>query len=277
MQMIPKSEINGRYYLKNDFMIPASEFSDEFLRKGVNVYEVLRISEGVPLFTVDHCERFASSLQGTGINFRCSSELFNEKINRLIRENGLISGNIKIVYHYSESEEPFLILYPVEHYYPGEDQYKMGVACTLLQEERPDPALKSWRPNFKDKIMQIREEKKVYEVILVTHEGIITEGSQSNLFFIEDNKLVTALQKRILVGITRKYVFQICKSSGIEIVEEDFGISDLSRFQAAFLSGTSPKILPVSAIDMATFDPGHPLLSLVMREYDKIIKKHISA
>ncbi len=268
-------EINGKYFIKNDAILPAEDFIDEFLKSGINVYEVLRVIEYVPLFVDDHCKRFSRSLEGKKIVFFCHPEKLKKKLELLIQKNGQRYGNIKIVYHFQSTEDCFLTIYPVKHIYPEETDFKNGVNTSLMQEERPDPELKSWRPGFKKKVREMKMENNVFEIILMNHEGIITEGSQSNLFFIHDDNLITARKERILAGITRKYVYEICHSKNLTIIEKDFKKKDILHFQSAFLSGTSPKILPVQSIDNYKFDPFHPLLRMIMKEYDKIIEQYI--
>ena len=273
--MLSNSENKGRFFLKDDSLIPSKDFNIHFLYEGVNVYEVIRITDGIPLFIDDHCARFYASLKGKEINFHCNTDIMKEKVHILIQANKLTIGNIKIVYHFTDQRESFLILYPIEYYYPDKEEYKKGVSCALLNEERPDPTLKNWRPAFKEKIKKLRDLKGVYEIILVSENNIITEGSQSNLFFVEKNKIITAKAERVLAGITRKYVFSICNANGIEIIERDFKIDDIRGFDCAFLSGTSPKILPVRYIEDIKFNPHNFLLSKLMIEYNSLIEKYI--
>lgn len=274
--MTQQTEINGDYFIKNDAILPAKDFNDAFLKTGVNVYEVLRIVNYVPLFVEDHCKRFSNSLKGKNIKFFCHPEKLKKKLRLLIEKNGKEYGNIKIVYHFHDLEECFLIIYPVKHFYPSAEHYEKGVNTLLMEEERPDPELKNWRPVFKKKVKGLKEKNNVFEIILINHEGIITEGSQSNLFFIQNNEIITAKRERILPGITRKYVYQICRMKKIRISEKDFTKEDLNQYQSAFISGTSPKILPVRTIDGFIFDPTHPILKTIIEEYEEIIHKYVS-
>ncbi|MFW5644720.1 MAG: aminotransferase class IV [Bacteroidota bacterium] len=255
--------------------MPAENFDEAFLKEGINVYEVLRVVDYIPLFLEDHCKRFSHSLKGKNINFHCHTEALKLKLRTLIQKNDQQSGNIKIVYHYHQ-DDCFLIIYPVTYSYPSENDYKKGVDTLLMEEERPNPELKNWRPLFKEKVKELKKQKHVYEIILMNHDGIITEGSQSNLFFIQNNEIITTKPERILPGITRKYVYQICKMKKIRITEKDFTKENLNQYQSAFISGTSPKILPVHTIDGFVFDPAHPILKMIINEYDEIIHKYVS-
>lgn len=274
--MAKQNEIKGKFFLQKDKIYPSEKFSDEFLTRGINVYEVLRVVDSVPLFIEDHCDRFANSLRGKGVNFSCSHQQIRFQLRTLIEKNNFHFGNLKLVYHHEDPDNSFLIIYPVEHQYPSEDDYRHGVKTAFFLEERPDPEFKAWRPVFKQMVKQLKAEMNAWEIILINHEGIITEGSQSNLFFIHDKKIITAVRERILPGITRKYVYEICKTEGIEILEKDFTKDDIVEYESAFLSGTSPKILPVKEMDNNSFDPSHPYLSVIMQRYDDIIQKVVN-
>ena len=47
--------------------------------------------------------------------------------------------------------------------------------------------------------------------------------------------------------------------------------SDIASFDAAFISGTSPKVLPIASIDGNTYDVNEPLLRNIMKWYDEVI------
>lgn len=269
--MAKQKEITGSFFLKQNTLFPANEFSEHFLKSGINVYEVIRVINSIPLFLEDHCKRFSNSLIGKGIDFDCTTTKLRLQLENLIIENKLKEGNIKIVYHFEHAGESFLIIYPVRHIYPSKENYQSGVFAVSIEEERPDPEFKNWRPDFKARIKKLKEASGAFEVILVTHDGIITEGSQSNLFFVKDNKIITARSERILHGITRKYVYEICKNLKIDIIEKDLKTRDLSNFESAFISGTSPKILPLNRIDGFRFNPDNMLLRRIMDNYEESI------
>jgi branched-chain amino acid aminotransferase len=274
--MVTHKEINGDYYIQNDSILPAKDFDDSFLKRGVNVYEVMRVIDHAPLFLEDHCERFSHSLKGKKIAFFCNLEILRKKLRLLIDKNGQHYGNIKMVYHFENDENCFLIIYPVKHNYPGEEDFITGVKALFMSEERPDPAFKNWRPYFKERVKKLKESEGVFEVILVNQDGVITEGSQSNLFFIHENKIITARKERILAGITRKYVYRICEENNIKIIEKDIKKEEIAEYQSAFISGTSPKILPLSNINSYKFNPEHSLLRMIIKEYERVIKDYIS-
>mgnify|MGYP001123944178 CR=1 FL=1 len=92
--------IPGNYFIKNNIPIKKGEFSEDFLKSGVNIYEVIRIISGIPLFLDDHYERFRNALQKKNIIKSTDIEYITQNIKLLINKNRIINGNIKFVYHF---------------------------------------------------------------------------------------------------------------------------------------------------------------------------------
>jgi branched-chain amino acid aminotransferase len=269
-------EIAGQFFVKNKEIKERKEFNSEFLSKGINIYEVIRIIQGIPLFFEDHYLRFQRALQ-LSINkdekIPSPTKVYENLIS-LIQHCNIQEGNIKIVYHASK-EENFLIIYLVEYNYPHTTQYLNGVKAAIYQVERPNPSIKNWLSDYKKKAAIFKKEKAVYELILMRNDGIITEGSQSNIFFIKNETVYTAPEKLILPGITRKYVLEICLSQNIPLVEKEFDLNFVLQSDAVFLSGTSPKILPVSFIDKTAFKVDHIIIETLKSAYDEKIKYYL--
>ncbi len=117
----------------------------------------------------------------------------------------------------------------------------------------------------------------MFEVLLVDRGGRITEGSRSNVFFVKNDRLFTPKGGDVLSGITRRKIISLAQEMNIELVEADIFLSEISGFQALFLSGTSPKILPVSQLAEMNFNPRNALLRLLQEKYDALIAGYIHA
>jgi len=96
------------------------------------------------------------------------------------------------------------------------------------------------------------------------------------VFFVKDNTVVTPPQNEVLLGITRQKTIQLATESGIICREENIFLNDIPDFQAVFITGTSPKILPVSQIDNLMFDAQNNVVQLLIRGYEKLTFEYIS-
>jgi D-alanine transaminase len=111
---------------------------------------------------------------------------------------------------------------------------------------------------------------------IFAREGMITEGSRSNIFLVADGKLYTHPESGyILSGVTRKNIIRFAKESGISVREVPFPEKDLGRIQEAFISNTSAEVTPVTAFEsmqVGTGLPGPVTLQLHRKFLDEILK-----
>ena len=57
---------------------------------------------------------------------------------------------------------------------------------------------------------------------------------------------------------------------------EQFTLNELSFADAVFITGTSPKVLPVSRIDDLTFLTKNSILQTLIQKYNHIINQYIN-
>lgn len=266
------------YFIRNSTDIPASLWNKSILSAGKSIYEVIRVIEGVPLFLDDHLKRFKNSLNLSGLKSGMSAMEISRALKRLIKINEVSLGNIMFMFHYTGVDaEPLFMAWFIPHFYPSENDYKYGVRLILFHAERENRQAKVLNRELREIIRQKVVESGAYEALLVDREGFITEGSKSNFFAVKNGVLYTAPAEEVLLGITRKYIFEICRRERIEIREEKVHESELSAYDACFVSGTSPKILPASGIEHTEFNTQNQVLKTIMHEYDKLIRESISS
>lgn len=261
-------------FILNDEIKSCDEFEEEFLKKGKSLYEVIRIINGVPLFLEDHLERLESSATVTGIELWMNKIEIKNKIQKLCQENNVFEGNVKIIFNCKDEKKTFLV-YFIKHNYPTEDMYKNGVSTALYNAERETPNAKVINMNLREASNKIIKEKGVYEVILVDKNSYITEGSRSNIFMIKGNEVYTSPLKNVLPGITRKYILYVCKGLGLQVAEKRIKSSEINELDALFISGTSPKVLPICRIENNRYNPENIIVQQIKKGYDKIIEKYI--
>ena len=262
------------FYIKNGVAeeLPLKPYTGD---KALQVYEVLRVIDGVALFVEDHYVRFQNSWRKFGVKDPVSASGFEVQISELIRLNKTVCDNIKVELWIDEGGMQTLLIYIVPAKYPAENQYREGVPVGLLNAMRPDPQVKVAHLPVRELAERIIRENSWFEVLLVDRDGFITEGSKSNVFFLRDGVFYTAPAEKVLIGITRLKIMDCIRKLGIECRETDISVTDLSHFDAAFISGTSPKILPISSVEAIHFDANHPVLRQLMKEFGDFIQDYI--
>jgi branched-chain amino acid aminotransferase len=263
-----------RKIITNEGPIVQAEFQFELFDTDQTVYEVLRIMDGIPLFVEDHFYRLQKSLKSNGLGINLTLYDFNAKVDELVRLNSCMEGNIKFVYQEINSESKWAIFF-IPHYYPSEQEYLIGVSTNLLKVERINPNSKIIQRSVREMADHLIADQKLYEVLLVDRNGQITEGSRSNVFFVKDGVFHTAPSSKVLVGITRQKVFQCLKDLGFEIIEKCVSTKEISGYDAAFLTGTSPKILPMQSIGNQKYDAQLFCVKRLMECYDQRIIQYI--
>jgi len=241
------------------------------------IYEVVRIINKKVLFFDEHIERIQKSAEIVGkLLFLTKSEI-KKKINELIETSQREIGNIKFIFEFHENEKKQTFdAFFITHKYPTKRDYELGVSTDLLYAERNSPNAKIENQNIRQIADDLIAEKKIYEAILVNPKNQITEGSRSNIFFIKENTVYTAPLENVLGGITRQKVIEICNEERIKLLETEINQTDLPNFNAAFITGTSPQILPILKIGEVYFDVKNQILSSIIQSFDNKVKTEIN-
>ncbi len=236
------------------------------------LYEVVRIQDGWPVFMIQHLDRFYSGLENREKVTPFSKDELAIELILFIRQIKLKSGNIRILLDLGKGD---LFMMQIPHQYPTDLQYREGVKVGILEKERDEPNIKLWNPVVRGEANLKIKETRVYELMLVNHEQFVTEGSKSNLFFISNGQLFTPPVFQVLPGITREIILEICRKENISFQEKPIHLSEVTSFEAVFISGTSPGILPVCAIESHSFRPDNPFILNLQELYNKAVKQNI--
>ncbi|MGW8314533.1 MAG: aminotransferase class IV [Bacteroidales bacterium] len=268
-----KSNLLGDIYMVDGNPAGVLDFTPDMSAE--TYYEVVRMIGGRFLFLEDHLERLANSLTGTGIPFP-GKEAIKDNLRLLQRYNAFTEGNIRICIQRLSGGDQHLFCYFIPYLYPEICMYKSGVDVMTYPHVRPNPGIKKWDDRFRTSVNQFIRDTGIYEAILLNRQNEVTEGSRSNLFFITpSNQVVSAPENEILPGITRKYLLDICSKEQLDLVHRPIRLDELDQFDSCFLSGTSPKVLPVWKLNAVEFEVDHPVLHLLMERFDQVINQNL--
>lgn len=261
--------INGEILSKDNLNL----YSDD---KYLAFYEVVRIINGIPLFYEDHYARLKNSMVKANYELAVSKKDLKLQMQKLCELNKLSNCNVKVIVLQHEVEQ-ITLTFINKFYYPTKEEYDNGVRCCSINLKRSNPNIKMIHTGYKEKIKRIATEKNVFEVFLVNDDGKITEGSKSNAFFVNGNKIYTSPEDYILMGITRQHVLAVCKKLGYEVIETLIGIDTLASFDAVFITGTSIGVLPVKNIDNFNLASAKDSTTQhVMASYNSLVHSYIN-
>jgi branched-chain amino acid aminotransferase len=260
------NECYGKKFILNGELHPFDHFDNSLVYEGDSVYEVIRMIKGHPVFFHDHMERLESSIRiRQKENLVKISDLRNNIID-LAKTEKRKDINLKIVFNYNQDSRNYLI-YFIEPIYPSEEQYKKGVKGILFYAERKDPESKVINHKLRSSIYYKLILESGYEALLVNQDNQITEGSRSNIFFLKGETLTTAPDDKILNGITRKHILEICHEHKIKVNFICVPVESIQDYDAAFMTGTSPMVLQFYCIGNIYFNVRISLIENLRRLY----------
>tara|TARA_R110002073_G_scaffold37866_4_gene109252 strand:- start:130843 stop:131865 length:1023 start_codon:yes stop_codon:yes gene_type:complete len=269
------------YIWVNGSMVPKSEASvsvfDHGLLYGDGVFEGIRVYNG----KIFKCEQHMDRL------YKCCDQIFIDLESHVSRQemidiqrqcieaNGIVNGYIRLVVTRGVGN---LGLNPYQCPVPGviciadkislfaPEMYEKGMRVVVANRPKTpieclDPRIKTlnYLNNIMAKCEAIHLGKKMgitdpseqlLEVIMLSTDGKVAEGSGDNIFFVKNGKVVTPPSEvGILEGITRRFVKDVlCPACGVEIEERYFELDELLNADEVFLTGSAAEMIAVREV-----------------------------
>lgn len=269
------SECRCDKLIYNGLLTKCDKLSNSLFYAGISIYEVIRIIDGKAIFLNDHLKRLKNSTAASSKRVLLSDAEISNSIHKLVKILSVDKGNIKISFNYVEGDE-YSLVYFIEALYPTKELYTTGVQAVLFTAERNEPGIKIYNYLLRSQIYDKLVRTGAYEALLVNSDNYITEGSKSNVFFIIKDTIVTAPDRKVLSGITRKYIILLCNKYGLTVEQRCLSVNELEKVDSVFISGTSPKILPVRSLGKNIFDVKNKHLRFLMNAYEELMSSYLN-
>ena len=125
--------------------------------------------------------------------------------------------------------------------------------------ESLDPKVKHYsRMNFNLAELEVADVDPQAWPILLDLDGNLTEGTGYNVLLVTNGVIRSPGDRSILQGVSRGMVFDLARQLDIPVVEEDLQPYDLYTADEAFISTTSPCVLPITKADNREIADGKP-------------------
>jgi D-alanine transaminase len=273
---------NGKFIPKDDVKISPDDRGFLFAD---GIYEVARWYHGFFFDMNSHLTRMKRGLRELRINWDNSDQfpsiaLELIKLNELETQPAMIylqvtRGAARRTHNFPSPEVQATVYAHVWGFVPESPLIKSGIKVMLKEDirwSRCDIKSVALLPNTIS--FQEAYENGMKECIFVRN-GLITEGSHSNIFFVIEGTLFTHPESNhILSGVTRKNILRIANESGIKIREEALEEKRIRFVQEAFITNTSAELTPVTELGGNTIGneiPG-PITRLIREKFDAEIK-----
>lgn len=271
----------------NDTFVPESEARVSVLDHGYlygdGIFETLRAYSGFIFRLQDHLVRLFDSARGLSLTLPWDREQLASILTACLKVNGYDNAVLRLTISRGMGppgldpdlcKTPTLVVLTRPFTGYPETLYERGISLALVKVQKNlpqaiDPQIKS--ANYLNNILAKIEAKKAGadEAILLNHQGYLTEGTVSNLFFVNQGKLCTpSLDAGILDGVTRRLVLEIAGDLGAHVVEGLHTPEALLQAEEAFMTNTTYEVMPVSRINQQPLNTG-PLSSRLRAEFKR--------
>ncbi len=265
------------YFVRDGEIKSCCDFPIVELPGRKSIYEVIRLIDGIPLFLDDHINRFYNSLNLCNLTYTITKHQIISSLESLIRLNRLVNANVKWALMWDLNIKQEFYMWASPYFYPTEEERKNGIACELILGKRENPNSKTSNNVLRKQVQVQLNNSGAFELIIMDENEKLYEGSRSNLFFIKGRNVYTSRDTDVLKGVSRQKVMGICESEGIKLIKKEIHLKEINQFDAAFLSGTSIKILPINRIGSFDFVPNNKLFLRILEKFQSVMDDDLRA
>lgn len=266
----------------NGTILPADEtrihITDLGLLRGYGLFDYFRTYNGKPFQWDWYWERYTTSAALLGIPNPIAKETAQQIVHELIERSGLSDCAIRFVLtggYAADSismTQPNLLIISEDIHPVAEPEYLTGIKVMTYDFVRDIPTIKSI--DYKHLMILQPQLKSIGAAdVLFHHEGRISELSRSNVFIVQNGKLITP-HRDILFGITRKTVLALADGV-IPVEERDISLVECCTADEVFTTSTTKKVLPITQIDDHVIGTGKigPVTQTLLEKINLMVDK----
>ncbi len=229
-------------------------FEDYGFLYGYGLFETILVNKGLPVFLKEHVARLNYGANIFEISFPFNLKTLETAVADLIEKNQLSSGVLNIYLtpgqrRYGSRRYDFsdpLLLMVNRVVTEDASEIVLAVREESFQRTRMDrfKTLASMK-----NILEKRLSSQFDDILLYNHTEEILESPLANVFFVQENRLVTPKSPLILPGIVRQYLLDNQKDLSLPITERVVYRDELESFDEIFLTNSLRGIIMVKKTD----------------------------
>ena len=234
---------------------------------GRGVFETILVKEK-PILLREHIQRLNSGLSTIGVSKKVTAEEIYTAVEKLSCKNSVLKIMVS---------EKNTIVSIREISYEHSD-YEKGFSLGLSEVRRNAHSSLTYVKSF-NYIENIIERDKIVnkgydEALFLNTEGFVSEGTVSNIFFVEGGTIYTPKIKcGLLPGIIRRFIIDNSFSMGFEIVEGEFTLDTLMKAEGVFVTNSIMGIMKVCKIEYKNFSESKAV-EQIKRYYDSYVEDY---
>jgi branched-chain amino acid aminotransferase len=258
--------LNGSFVPESDAKVSVLDYG---FNAGDGVYDVTRTFGHKPFKLKEHTQRLFRSLYYTRIDCGLSVEKMEKVTLEVLNRNKSLLGKDEEVAIWqvvsrgvrSSGGERVtggatVAVYCVNvNFKEFARHYVEGARLVIPSTRRIPPQCLESKAKITNKmnhniaIFEARQVDPQAIPLMLDIHGNLSESNAHNLFLVLNNNLCTPTDKNVLGGVTKDVLISIAQDNKIEVVEGDFTPYDLYNADEAFLSSTSPTIVPIQSVN----------------------------
>jgi len=259
--------------------------SDAGFLYGAGLFETMRASNGVVFAIDDHLERLFNSAAKLGVRLAGDKKFFTDAVYETLKANDLKEARLRLTAtsgttNADDSVQPTLLITAIDFEPYPNDYYQRGVLAVLSPyRQNVSDALSGHKTtNYFSRLLALSQarQKHAAEALWFTVDGLLAEGSVSNVFIVKDFVIYTPpLEIGVLPGVARKHVCALAMKNSIKLENKDLTIKELLAADEVFITNVIMQVMPVIKIeahDVKDAKPGaitKKIMALYKEHFDK--------
>lgn len=260
--------IDGKLYDRDKANI--SVF-DSLVQGGDGVWEGLRVYDDKIFALDEHLERLQNSAHAMAFDNVPSNKNIKEAIFATLEANGMrdethirltLSRGKKVTSYMDPQVNqygPTLIV--LAEWKPPIHEDKEGLQLVTSSIRRNPPQCIDSKIHHNNLINNIlaKIEANVANAdgaVMMDIEGYVSEVNATNIFFVNNGKVLTPFADSCLPGITRQIVITLCKENDIPVAEKRISMAEMYSADECFTTGTMGELAPAVEIDQRVIGDG---------------------
>jgi branched-subunit amino acid aminotransferase/4-amino-4-deoxychorismate lyase len=246
-----------RYVFLNHHIVPIEQahisIDDPGFLLGDGVFETCGVFSGVPFLLDEHLKRLRDGLRFVEIAPPPALEELSRIIPDLLEANELRAQTtrIRITVSRGAANEPTMVVTAAAWEPPADLETGVQLDFTTL------PVVASpWRQvkstSRQTSVMAGRARgSAIYDSLQCNTQGVLTEGTYSNLFCVSAKGLLTPrLDDGCLAGVTRAAVLAVAHRLGLAVYEQSMRPPELATMREVILTSSMSGVVPVMSLQL---------------------------
>ncbi|MEO5800223.1 MAG: branched-chain-amino-acid transaminase [Gemmatimonadales bacterium] len=279
--------IDGHYHTRETAKV--SVF-DHGLLYGDGVFEGIRVYDSRIFRLREHLERLFDSAKAIALTIPMTIDELAAQTEDAVAKSGMTNAYLRHVITRGVGDlglDPrkcptasVIIIVDTIKMFPAE---KLAEGIVVVTASTPIPHREALSPrvkslNYLAHIMAKLEgiNAGADEVIMLSSEGEVAEGSGQNIFVVKHGVLRTPPPNAgILKGVTRDAVLELAKELGILAYEEGLNRYDVYTADEAFFTGTASELVAIRMVDgreIGTKRPG-PVTTRLQAAFQELVRR----